>query len=193
MKFLNYRLTLVAVLAILLASCAGDGNKDKTNEKDKDKIKDPVVQIFPAGTVWESQPKKEGTNELDINMQQRLEFKTADTLIFKYRKVSNCFGKLDYSNIFEIKYTYDASKKEVKLAEKMKFLRGSSGSFPCNDATNDDQMKAMKDMQWPISNVFEPTITNIDANTTKIEYLNKNFIDRARGNPADQKELIKQQ
>lgn len=186
MKFLNYKLTLVAVLAIFLASCAGDG---------KDKTKEPVAQAFtPVGTVWESQPKMEN-GYLKVHRQQKIEFKTADTLIFSFVKTPQCgvTGNVvgNYGFVAEFKYTYDASKKEVKLADKFKFLftqDPQGDGVGCIDVTKTEH----KDKMFEISKLLDTNlIKNLDANSTKIEVLAK-LLSSSLGNPADEKELIKQ-
>lgn len=184
MKFLSYKLTLVAVLAIFLASCAGDG---------KDKTKEPVAQVFtPVGTVWESQPKKQGY--LLPYRQQKIEFKTADTLIFSYIKTFKCNtqgqDKMgDYGFVTEFKYTYDASKKEVKLADKFKYLFIQD---PDGVGCVDVKTTEYKDTMFEISKILDTNlIKNLDANSTKIEVFAKNLSTGAEI-PANEKELIKQ-
>lgn len=167
MKFLN--ITLATFLAIFLVSCDGSA-KDN---------------FSPQGTVWESQPKDAGTGTLKKYRQQKVEFKTADTLTYSQIIQPNCggTGANKYSTVVEIKYTYDKDKKEVKLADNMKAFSIDDGMGGCTIAN--------PPKTGPVSTFFETKYMTIkiDKNTTKFELLSKTLSDGS--NPEDEKFLLK--
>lgn len=121
MKFLSYKLTLVAVLAIFLASCAGDDNKDKTNEKDK--IKEPVVQTFtPVGTVWENNYFVDDKKILAKRIQA--EFISENELEIKLGGMTATNESL-FGVYLTASYSYDKTKGEVLIDKdkKIKYVR----------------------------------------------------------------------
>lgn len=175
MKFLN--ITLATFLAIFLVSCDGSA-------KDNFSLQ---------GTVWESQPKNDNSS-LKFQRQSQIEFKTADTLIYSYNRVPGCGGegKKDYAIIIEIKYTYDANKKEVKLVGEnanmisTTHMQPTPGKLPpfilsCKP-TGGKEVKITQAFAEDFS------IKNLDKNSTQIEVITKTF---DKNSQEDERMLLK--
>lgn len=116
MKFLNYKLTLVAVLAIFLASCAGDGNKEK------DKEQKPAETILKVGDVFSTLEWANPTTErtmMNANNRNLLEIKSNNKLLFKFSNLCLEEGTYKLMTLDDFRYTaefeYTLANSEITL------------------------------------------------------------------------------